>query len=249
MKAFPIRTVTVALALIAAVIFTPIRSNAQVKSTAAAVGFKAAKIAVVFNDVVKLSESIQKVSYRPDEDPSGMVKQYLASQFEAEGVDVTDESGEQVADLTFYIGLDDADDDNDGQADAADELDFTNEAPAGTKDTDIAHVDLDQKDAKVAAMPDTVPNQGIYILVVNHATGESEVFTMTADVLGEFTRAESNPSAINLVPRNTRSRGEANHAVLGTAFQPTVGASQWLSYAVKSLVQTYAAPLKAYLKK
>jgi len=243
MKAFPIRTAMVALALIASFLFAPVNSNAQVKSAAAAMGFKAAKIAVVFNDVVKLSDSIQKVGYRPDENPSETVKTYIANQFEADGVEVTDEAGEHVADITFYIGVDDIDDDNDGKADTTDDQDFTNEAPADVKDSDIERVDLDEKDAHVREMPDTVKNQGIYVCVVNHTTGETDVFSMDADVLGEFTASEASPSASTFTPRNARSIGEANHAIFRSAQQKmTLG--QWASWALKTTVSMYTAPFK-----
>lgn len=211
MKAVSIRTAMVALTLIASFLFAPTKSNAQVKSTAAAVGFKAAKVAVVFNDVVKLADSIQKVSYRPSDDPAAAVKAYIQKQFEADGVEVADETGEGVADVTFYIGVDDLDDDNDGKPDTTDEQDYTNEAPADVKDSDIERTDLDETSTQVEAMPDTIPNQGIYILVVNNTTDDVDLYYMDADVLGAYQGSEASPSAINvLTPQNPH--GESAHA-------------------------------------
>lgn len=213
MNAFKIRNAMIALALVASFLLVPARSNAQVKSTAAKLGFKAAKIEVVFHDAVKLTESIQKVSYRAQEEPSEIVKQYLARLFEEGGVEMTDEAGDEVKEITFYIGIDDADDDNDGIPDATDTQDFTGEAPADVKDADIKTVDLDQEDAAVRALPNTNKSQGIYVLVVNSTDERVTAFTMDGDVLGTYADGEGPSARVNLFGP-AQPRFESNHASL-----------------------------------
>jgi hypothetical protein len=234
MKAFPIRTAVVALALIASFLFTPAKSNAQVKSTAAKAGAKAAKVSVVFNDVVKLADDIQKVSFRPNEEESDTVKDYIEQHLKDHGVTVADEDGDGVADLTFYIVDDDADDDNDGKPDASDDHEFSGEAPDTIKDSEIEKVDLDQTDPELRNLPDTNKTQGIYILVVNKTTNTAELFTLDEDVLG--TNVMDSPSAFNLVSRPQPAMSESSHASFYRV-QPAAGA--WTSLALNAVVGLY----------
>lgn len=211
MKAFSIRNAMVALGLIAAFTLMPVRTNAQVKSTAAKVGFKAAKIEVVFHDTVKLADSIQKVSYRPDEDPAEVIKRYVTHLLTDAGVEVKDEDGEGVADITYYIGFDDADDDNDGTPDATDTQDFSGEAPADVKDSDIERTDVDALSADARALPNPDKTKGIYVLVVNKTDGSVEFFHQEEDVLGFYKETGAEPTAALSL---SRTGSESNHANL-----------------------------------
>lgn len=211
MKAFSTRTAMLALALMASFLFAPMKSEAQVKGTAAKIGFKAAKIEVVMHDAVKLADSIQKVSYRPDEDPAEVIKKYVTHLLTDAGVDVRDEDGEGVADITYYIGFDDADDDNDGTPDATDTQDFSGEAPADVKDSDIVRTDVDALSAEARALPNPDKTKGIYVLVVNNTDGTVEFFHQEEDVLGFYKESGDGPTAALSLPR---TGSESNHANL-----------------------------------
>jgi hypothetical protein len=211
MKKFSTRTSMVALALIASFILTPTKSNAQVKSTAAKIGFKAAKIEVVFHDAVKLADSIQKVSYRSDENPTAVITKYITHLLTDAGVEVKDEAGDDVADITYYIGFDDADDDNDGTPDATDTQDFTGEAPADIKDSDIESTDVDALSADARALPNPDKTKGIYVLVVNKTDGSVELFHQEEDVLGFYKESGDGPTAALSLPQ---TGSESNHANL-----------------------------------
>lgn len=214
MKAFSIRIAMVALALIASFLFAPVKSNAQVKSTAAKVGFKAAKIEVVFHDAVKLADSIQKVGYRSDEDPAEFIKKYVTHLFTKIGVEVKDEAEEGDADITYHVGFDDADDDNDGTPDATDEQDFTGQAPEEAKDSEVERIDVDAQSAEARALPNPDKTKGIYILVVNKTDGTVEFYHQDGDVLGTYAQTGDGPSATILFPSALSPRAESNHANL-----------------------------------
>lgn len=214
MSAFKIRTAMIALALIASFLLVPTRSNAQVKSTAAALGFKAAKIEVVFRDAVKLADSIQKVGYRPDEDPAEFIKKFVTHLLTQAGVEVKDEAEEGDADITYYVGFDDTDDDNDGTPDASDSSHFSGEAPDDVKNTDIKDVDIDTQSAAARALPNPDKTKGIYILVVNKTDGSVEFYHQHEDVLGYYKQDGDAPSATMSFPSVSRPRAESNHVNL-----------------------------------
>jgi hypothetical protein len=214
MKAFPTRIAMVALAVIASLLFAPTKSNAQVKGTAAALGFKAAKIEVVFRDAVKLAESIQKVGYRPDEDPAEFIKKYVTHLLTQAGVEVKDEAEEGDTDITYYVGFDDADDDNDGTPDASDSSHFSGEAPDGVKNTDIEDVDVDAESAEARALPNPDKTKGIYVLMVNKTDGSVAFYHQAEDVLGYYKQSGDGPSAMMSFPSVSHLSAESNHANL-----------------------------------
>lgn len=237
-----IRTATVALALIASFLFMPVRSNAQVKSTAAKIGFKAAKIEVVFHDAVKLADSIQKVSYRPEDDPTEVITRYITHLLTDAGVEVKDEAGEDVADITYYIGFDDADDDNDGTPDATDAHHFSEEAPDSVKDSDIEDVDVDAQSADARALPNPDKTKGIYVLVVNKTDGTVGYYHQAEDVLGFYKESGDGPTASLSFPQ---AGSESNHAnLLRRPFYVTYGSPIW-SYMMGSKGISFQDVLKA----
>lgn len=213
MKVLTKRTAMLALTLIATLNFVPVRTNAQAKNTAAKIGFKAAKIEVVFHDAVKLAESIQKVSYRPDDDPAEFMRKFLTFALTEEGVEIKDSAEDGVADITYYVGFDDADDDNDGTPDATDAQDFTGEAPADVKDSDIEKIDVDAQSAAARALPNPDKTRGIYVLVVNKTDGTVHLYHQAEDVLGFYTNVGDSPTAA-LPFAVRRSRTESNHVSL-----------------------------------
>jgi hypothetical protein len=241
MKAFTIRNAMVALALIASFTLMPVRSNAQVKSTAAKVGFKAAKIEVVFHDAVKLADSIQKVGYRPDDDPAEFMKKYVTHLLTEAGVEVKDEAEEGVANITYYVGFDDADDDNDGTPDATDAHHFSGEAPDSVKDSEIEDVDVDAQSADARALPNPDKTKGIYVLVVNETDGTVEFYHQAEDVLGFYKQSGDGPTAA--VPFSSLPHGqfESNHAnLIRRPFYITYGSPLWsYMYASDKKIKLY----------
>lgn len=245
MKAFSIRITMVALTLIASFTFMPVRSDAQVKSTAAKIGFKAAKIEVVFHDAVKLADSIQKVSYRPEEDPAEFMKEYVTFVLTQQGVEVKDEAGEGVAEIVYYIGYDDADDDNDGTPDATDTQDFSGEAPADVKDSEIDRIDVDAQSETTRTLPNTDKSRGIYILVVNKTDDSVDFYYQAGDVLGYYTQNGEAPSAALPFASRSQERAESNHAnLLRRPFYVTYGSPIW-SYMMGSKGISFQDVMKA----
>ncbi len=185
MKTKIIKSVLFAVMLGFALVLTAVNANPQtVKQEAAKAGAKAARIMVVFNDAVRLTDSIQKVNYSDNHSTEeAFVKRHLEKAMKKAGFAIADEAGEDVVDVIFYIGIDDADDDNDGTADTTDTDDYGAATPESVEDGEIKTFDFDETNpADAKKLTNDKPNQGIYLLV---QTGDSAMaFTMDEDVLG-----------------------------------------------------------------
>lgn len=108
----------------------------------------------------------------------------LKKAFEALGDTVVDSASKESVDLYFYLGKDDADDDNDGKTDDKDVGDGNGDGIVNEQDmADV--IDLDKEIPDVMDdYPDKDKNAGIYIYLEKE-TGLAMVFVSDADSLKE----------------------------------------------------------------
>lgn len=162
---------------------------AKVEQTAAKTKATAARVEGVANVTSKgLGLLANKIYFNTDESEEFLVQEVLEKALRAEGIEVVNDDGPAVCNFRVYIGVDDADDDDDGTPDAADKDDFgdmdevVGEKNADLPDTQIIEHDLDKEDPELTAtLPDTTKDQGIYIVLVSDNPDQVLVFRMDAD--------------------------------------------------------------------
>lgn len=207
---------------------------AKVEQTAAKTKATAARVEGVANVSSKgLGLLASKIYFNTDESEEFLVQEVLEKALRDEGIAVVNEDGPSVCNFRVYIGVDDADDDDDGTPDAADKDEFGDmDDVVGAKDADLPDTqiiehDLDKEDPELTAtLPDTTKDQGIYIVLVSDNPDQVMVFRMDAD---SFSSGGGGDSASTFAAHASPHRpGAGWGALFGKVVEVGTKAMSWL---------------------
>lgn len=165
------------------------KTAADIEAAAAKTKATAARVEGVANVASKgLGLLSSKIAFRPEEVEEFLVQHVVEKALMEQGVTVVNEDGPEVCNFRIYIGIDDDDDDDDGILDATDTDDYGNmDDVVGAKETDLSddqiiEVNLDEAQPSLTEnLPDTVKNQGIFIILEADNPEQVIVFRMDAD--------------------------------------------------------------------
>ena len=236
------------------------KTAADVEAAAAKAKATAARVEGVANVSSKgLGLLASKIRFNSSETEEYVVQHFIEKALHDQGVTVVNDDGPAVCNFRVYIGIDDADDDDDGILDATDTDhfgdmdDFSDSAASDLADSQLIEVDLDKEDPdSTAGLPDTVKEQGIFIVLVADNPDQVVVFHLDADSFSDSGGGGATASSGETFAAHAPSRravgkgwGEAFSAVASFGKQVMAQAAPAKDKGV-SLISSWLSALKKH---